>query len=231
MGDYLLELEYIDFNKSTKREKDYFMKLYNHSKEDLCYHNNRYNRTSKINLILLISKLNDKTKNFIVHYVTMHENGKSKIVAISICRNYEKKMELLSLCTINLPKDMNNRKITKIILDSINLLSSKMEKVFNPDVFIHNDITSWWDTRNKKSKSKSNSQSKDSYETAYKNFEEELEFLFDEQERKKLNKRKLIMVKKTPKSVSKKNKTVVKNSLKHLVGKTFTKKNITRRTI
>lgn len=231
MGDYLLELEYIDFNKSTKKEKDYFIKLYNHSKEDLCYYNNRYNRSSKINLILLISQLNDKTKNFIVHYVTMHENGKSKIVAISICRNYEKKLELLSLCTINLPKDMNNRKITKIILDSINLLSSKMKKVFNPDVFIHNDITSWWDTRNKKSKSKSNGQSKDSYETAYKNFEEELEFLFDEQERKKLNKRKLIMVKKTPKSVSKKNKTVVKNSLKHLVGKTFTKKNITRRTI
>ena len=30
MGDYLLELEYIDFNKSNKKEKDYFMKIYNH---------------------------------------------------------------------------------------------------------------------------------------------------------------------------------------------------------
>ena len=106
-----------------------------------------------------------------------------------------------------------------------------MEKVFNPDVFIHNDITSWWDTRNKKSKSKSKSKSKDSYETAYKNFEEELEFLFDEQERKKLNKKKLIIVKKTQKNVSKRNTRSVKDSLKHLVGRTFTKKNITRRTI
>ena len=168
MSEYLLELDYIDFNKSTKKEKDYFMKLYNQSKDDLCYYNNRYNRHSKINLILSMSQINDKRKNFLVHYVTMYENGKSKIVGISICRDYNKKIELTNLCTINNPKEMNNKKLTKIILDSINLLSSKMKKVFNPDVFIHNDITSWWNSRNIKSKSKS----KDSYETAYKNFEE-----------------------------------------------------------
>ena len=28
-------------------------------------------------------------------------------------------------------------------------------KIFNPDVFIHNDITSWWNSRNIKSRSKS----------------------------------------------------------------------------
>lgn len=234
MSEYLLELDYIDFNKSTEKEKDYFIKLYNQSKDDLCYYNNKYNRHSKINLIFSISQINDKRKNLLVHYVTMNQNGKSKIVAISICRDYNKKIELITLCTINNPKEMNNKKLTKIILDAINLLSNKMKKVFNPDIFIHNDITSWWNSRNIKSKSQSRSKSKDSYETAYKNFEEELEFLFDKQDRKKLNKRKIIMVNKTQKNLSKKNITSVKDSLKHLVGKTFTnksRKNITRRTI
>ena len=225
MSEYLLEIHNMDFSKAKQKEKMHFMTLYNNSKSKLCYYYNKKNHESKIDLITFMSKIDNPREKLALQYVIMHEKDLSLIVAIAIYKKYENSNELQLLCTVNMPKEMNNRKLTKILLDSIDKISKTNNKTFRCYEKLHNDISSW-----KLSKSRTNSRKgerKDSYQRAYDDFEKELESQYREQRKRNLSSRNRRVF-----NVTTKKRPVVKDSLKHLVGRTFTnksRKNIRKR--